>query len=128
VSPNYYRHNRSGKSEQSHLTSIQKEEPASLNPSGEHMENLKSSEKAKWEQVIDFVSANLKGTINNEKTKEMMSAILDFSVKNREELNKVPRQVHSSVPSTIIDREEDEEEAQLEVERCLNFKKKSRAK
>ena len=53
------------------------------------MEELKSSEKTKWEQVIELVNNNLKGTISGDRTKEMMAAILDFSVKNREELNRL---------------------------------------
>lgn len=71
------------------MTSLQKaeSEQISRNLSAEKIEQLKSTEKAKWEHVIEFLNKNLQSNFDNAKTKELMSAILDFSVKNREELN-----------------------------------------
>ena len=103
VSPNYYRLSQSRKSDRSQNNSIQKED------GNIPIQKLKSAEKAKWEQVIELVNLNLKGTFNHHKTKEMMSAILNFSMKNKEELNHYSNDKSMITPTTITYRQEEEQ-------------------
>ena len=87
LSPPYNKKNRK-ETENSNFVSLRQESELLNSCSSSKMEELKSSEKTKWEQVIELVNNNLKGTIGGDKTKQMMAAILDFSVRNREELNR----------------------------------------
>ena len=59
-------------------------------------------ERAKWEQVIDLVHAQLREGVDQHKTRDLMAFILEFSVKNREELNQKSYQV---TPTTITHRQ-----------------------
>jgi hypothetical protein len=72
--------------------------------------------------VIELVHEQMKEGINQEKTKELMSYILEFSVKNREELN---HQSYQVTPTTITYRQEDLEHAgNANNEKPISFKKK----